>query len=182
MLPLLRSQLNALIARRSAFEAQARGLSGAQLRFRPAPGSWSISEVADHLLHVEREVVKASTKEGVERRGQRRTPRQWLASKAFRAITWLNIRIKVPAKVAGLVTPGSTPDLSAIWEEWRDVHERLELYLETIGPADLGDMAFRHPILGPTNVRGILPFFINHFDHHMRQVRRIRASAGFPGA
>lgn len=182
MLPILRSRLDAVLARRSNFEAQARGMSESQLRYQPAPGAWSISEVAEHLLHVEREVVKASTKQGVERRGQRRTLRQWLATKGFRAVTRLNIRIKVPGKVAGLVTPGSTPDLNALWSEWRDVHETLERYLETIGPADIDDMAFRHPIMGPTSVRGILPFFIQHFDHHMRQVRRIRGSVGFPGA
>jgi hypothetical protein len=182
MLPSLRSQLDAVMARRSNFEAQARGMSEAQLRFRPAPGAWSISEVADHLLHVEREVMKASTKQGVERRGQRRTLKQWLAAKGFRAVTRLNIRIKVPAKVAGLVTPGSAPDLNALWAEWRDTHDQLERYLETIGPANVDDMAFRHPIIGPTSVRGMLPFLVSHFDHHMRQVRRIRASAGFPGA
>lgn len=180
MLPSLRSRLDALIARRSNFEAQARGMSDAQLRFNPAPGAWSISEVAEHLLHVEREIIKASTKDGVERRRQRRTIKQWLAAKGFRAVTWLNIRIKVPAKVAGMVTPGSTPDLTALWAEWRDVHERFERYLETIGPADVGYMAFRHPIIGPTRVDGILPFVTQHFDHHMKQVSRIRASPGFP--
>lgn len=182
MLPALRSQLDAVVARRSGFEAQARGLSDAQLRFRPAPGSWSISEVAEHLLQVEREVVKAATKPGVERRGQRRTLKQWLLTKGFRAVTRFNIRIKVPAKVAGLVTPGSTPDVNALWTEWRDVHGRLEQYLETVGTANLDDMAFRHPVMGPTSVRGILPFFVRHFDHHMRQVRRIRSAPGFPRA
>ncbi|HUR92733.1 MAG TPA: DinB family protein [Gemmatimonadaceae bacterium] len=180
MLPSLRSQLDAVVARRSNFEAQARGMSEAQLRFRPAPGAWSISEVADHLMHAEKEAIKATTKDGVERRGQRRTLKQLLAAKGFRAVTWLNIRIKVPAKVAGLVTPGSTPDLNALWAQWRDAHDQLERYLETIGPGDVDYMAFRHPIMGPTRVDGILPFFTQHFDHHMKQVRRIRASPGFP--
>lgn len=156
-------------------------MSEAQLRFRPAPGAWSISEVADHLLHVEKEIIKASTKHGVERRRQRRTLKQWLAAKGFRAVTLLNIRIKVPAKVAGMVTPGSTPDLDALWAQWRDTHDQFERYFETIGSGDVGHMAFRHPIIGPTRVDGFLPFVTQHFDHHMKQVRRIRASPGFPG-
>lgn len=182
MLPSLRSQLDAVVARRSNFEAHVRGMSEAQLRFRPARGSWSVGEVAEHLLHVEREIVKASTRPDVQRRGQRRTPKQWLLTKGFRAVTLFNIRIKIPEKVAGLVTPGSTPDMAAIWKEWREMHEQLERFLDTLGPADVDDMAFRHPVMGPTSIGGILPFFINHFDHHMRQVRRIRAAAGFPGA
>lgn len=182
MQPLLRSQLDAVVARRSNFEAQARGLSEPQLRFRPAAGAWSISEVAQHLLQVEREITSASSKQGVERRGQRQTLREWIATKGFRTITRFNIRVKVPQKVAKLVTPNATPDLNALWGEWREVHERLGHFLETIGPAGMDDMAFRHPIMGPTSIRGLLPFFISHFDHHMRQVRRIRASAGFPAA
>ena len=103
-----------------------------------------------------------------------------MAAKAFRAVTWLDIRIKVPGKVARLVTPGTTVDINALWAEWRDLQDQLELYLEKVGPEDVGYMAFRHPIIGPTRVDGILPFVTQHFDHHMKQVRRIRASPGFP--
>ena len=180
MLPRLRSQLDAVVARRSTFEAQARGMSEAQLRFRPAPGAWSIGEVAQHLLQVEREVTRASSRPGVKRRGQRPTLKQWLAWKGFRTITRLNIRVKIPQAVVHLATPGSTPDMTALWAEWREVQAQLELFLASIGPRDLDDMAFRHPVLGPISIGGLLPFFTNHFDHHMRQVRRIRASEGFP--
>ncbi|CAN5668043.1 hypothetical protein BH23GEM1_BH23GEM1_10770 [soil metagenome] len=180
MLPRLRAQLDALVARRTKFEAETRALSEAQLRFRPAEGAWSIAEVAQHVLHVEREVAGAAMKPGVERRGRRRTPRELAGMIAFLAVVKLNFRIRVPQKVAGRVTPAVDPDMEQLWAEWGDVHAGLALYLATVGEQNYGEMAFRHPIMGPTSVRAMLPFFRNHFDHHMRQVRRIRATPGFP--
>ena len=182
MLPLLRTRFDALVDRRARFEADTRALSEAQLRFRPAEGAWSIAEVAQHVLHVEREVTKAAMKPGVERRGRKRAPREWAGMIVFLAVVKLNVRIRVPQKVAGRVTPTADPDMDALWSEWRELHADLARYLETVRGENLGDMAFKHPIVGPTSVRGMLPFLTRHFDHHMRQVRRIRRSAGFPRA
>lgn len=180
MLPRLRAQLDGLVARRARFEAETRALSETQLRFRPAEGAWSIAEVAQHVLHVEREVAKAAMKPGVERRGRTRTPRELAGMIAFLAIVKLNFRIRVPQKVAGRVTPATNPDMEALWSEWREVHERLGQHLETVRAENLGDMAFKHPIVGPTSIRRMLLFLLQHFDHHMRQVGRIRRSPDFP--
>jgi hypothetical protein len=180
VLPRLRAQLDGLVSRRARFEAETRALSEAQLRFRPAEGAWSIAEVAQHVLHVEREVTKAAMKPGVERRGRSRTPRELAGMIVFLAVVKLGVRIRVPQKVAGRVAPAADPDMDALWSEWREVHGNLESHLETVREENLGDMAFKHPIVGPTSIRGMLPFLLGHFDHHMRQMRRIRASRGFP--
>ena len=157
-------------------------MSEEQVRFRPAAGSWSIAEVAQHLLQVEREVSKAAMKPGVERRGRRRKPREWLGYMVFLAVVHLDWRIRVPQKVAGRVTPAAEPDVEQLWQEWRELHANLTRHLETMRAEDMEDMAFKHPILGPTSVRRMLPFMLQHFDHHMRQVDRIRRSPGFPSA
>lgn len=180
MLPGLRSQLDGLIERRSRFEAATRALTSKQLRFRPTDRSWSIAEVAAHLLQVEREVAKAAMKTGVERRGRKRKPREWLGYIVFLAVVHLGWRIRVPRKVAGRVTPAADPDMDELWREWSELHAKLAAHLETVRAGNLGDMAFKHPIVGPTSVRRMLPFMLQHFDHHMRQVRRIRSSRGFP--
>lgn len=182
MLPRLRASLDELVAKHARFEAGTRALSEAQLRFRPAVGAWSIAEVAQHLLQVEREVVKAAAKPGVERSGRKRNAAEWIGFLMFRAIVRLNVRIKVPRRVAGRVTPASDPDMDTLWAEWSEVRARLESYLESLRPVDLRLMAFKHPIMGPTSVKGVLQFFHQHFDHHMRQVARIRRSPDFPRA
>ncbi len=182
MLQRLKAEFEGLVARRAAFEAETRALSESQLRFRPAEGSWSIAEVAHHVLHVEREVAKAAEKPGVERRGRRRNPREWIGFGVFLAIVSFDFRIKVPQAVAGRVTPETNPDVDVIWSDWRTVHASLARYLETVHERGLGEMAFKHPIIGPTKVLGLLPFLRKHFDHHMRQVQRIRGAPGFPSA
>lgn len=182
MLPRLRAQLDGVIGRRTRFETETRALSERQLRFRPAVGSWSIAEVAQHLLHVEREVTKAAAKPGVERRGRKRTPKELMGYGVFLAIVHLHGRIRVPQKVAGRVTPATNPDAERVWVEWGETHADLACYLETVREENLREMAFKHPIMGPTSVSGMLSFFRKHFDHHMRQVGRIRRSPGFPGA
>lgn len=182
MLPRLRAQFDALATRRANFETGTRALSEAQLRFRPAEGAWSIAEVAQHVLHVEREVTKAAMQPGVERRGRRRTPREWARRIAFLAIVKLSLRIRVPQKVADRVTPAADPDMDALWPEWSELHENLARHLGIVREENLGDMAFKHPIIGPTSIRGMLPFLTQHFDHHTRQVDRIRRSPRFPRA
>lgn len=180
MLPQLRADLDAVTGRKARFEAETRSLSERQLRFRPAEGSWSIAEVAQHLLHVEREVTRAAAKPGTERRGRKRSAREWVGLAAFLAVIHLKVRIRVPQRVARRVTPSADPDMDQLWIEWHEVHANLARYLETVRAEDLDDMAFRHPIMGPTSVRRMLPFFRQHFDHHLRQVKRIRAAPGFP--
>lgn len=182
MLPALRTGFDTLSRKRTSFEAQTRALSEVQLRFRPDEGSWSIAEVAHHLLHVEREITRAASKPGVERRRRRRTAREWVGYLIFLAVVHLHARIKVPEKVAKLVTPSANPDMDQLWLDWTDLHAKLAGYLETVREDDLELMAFRHPIMGPTSVKGMLSFFLSHFDHHMRQVRRIRRSPDFPRA
>lgn len=182
MLPGLQSQLDSLIEKRSRFEAATRALSESQVRFRPATGSWSIAEVAQHVLQVEREVTKAAMKPGVERRGRRRKLKEWLGYVTFLAVVHFDWRIRVPQKVAGRVTPAAVPDMRALWREWGELHANLALHLETVRAENLDEMAFKHPIVGPTPVRRMLPFMLMHFDHHMRQVGRIRRAPGFPAA
>lgn len=179
MLPRLRSQLDDLFKQHAAFAAETQALSDEQLRFRPAAGAWSIAEVAQHVFHVEREVTRAAAKPGVERRGRGRTIREWIGFALFLAIVHFNVRIRIPEKVVGRVTPNSEPEMAPLWRQWDDVHASLERFLETVTPGELSDMAFKHPIMGPTTVRGMLPFLLKHFNHHMRQVERIRRSAGF---
>lgn len=182
MLQQLQAQLDALVAKRSRFEVETRALSEGQLRFRPAEGSWSIAEVAQHILHVEREVMKAASRPDVARHGHARNFREWMGLGVFLAIVLCGVRIKVPPKVAGLVTPAANPDIEILWSEWAQMHRTIERYMERVREENLREMAFRHPIIGPTSVRGLLPFLAKHFDHHMRQVGRIRRSAGFPAA
>lgn len=157
-------------------------MSESQLRFRPDVGAWSIAEVAQHLLQVEREVTRAATKPDVERRGHTRSAREWIGLGLFLAIVRLNMRVRIPQEVAGRVTPRSDPEIDSLWREWSEVQANLERFLQTVTPSELAQMAFKHPIIGPTPVKGMLSFLLKHFNHHMRQVERIRRSTGFPRA
>ena len=43
---------------REALLGEVRGLSGAELAFRPAPDRWSIGEILDHLCLAERSITR----------------------------------------------------------------------------------------------------------------------------
>jgi len=180
MLVELQHRYDLLAQRQRQFEAATINLSEAELRFRPAPGSWSIAEVARHMLDVEYQVTRAATKPGVNRRMPKPTPRERMGMVMFQAITLFGIRIRIPRAVSDRVTPHAEPDMDALWREWREVRENLRTFLEAMTAETLTDLAYRHPIVGPTPVKGMLSFLTKHFDHHMKQVSRIRASPGFP--
>ena len=65
-------------------------------------------------------------------------------------------------------------------EEQADARTSLEVYLDSTPASKLSETMFRHPIAGPMNVEQSLLFVTRHFDHHRRQISRIRRSGAFP--
>ena len=183
MIEPLRTRFNGLERAREATEAQLSALTPAQVAFRVHDRAWTVGEVLDHVVRVERQVLEGARKPGVERTVWRKRPFR-------RVLTWLvfglGVRIKVPERVRH-VTPERGADLDQARAKWNDVRREWREFLSTVSPDQLGQLAIKHPLAGPFTYRDVLKFMEWHLRHHRRQIGRITraaasaAPAGGPG-
>jgi uncharacterized damage-inducible protein DinB len=176
MLAANRTRFAALERRRQALLGELETLGDSALSFRPAPGTWSLLEVVHHLVLVERGILQPVQDEPAQPR-RRRNLRERVGCAAVWLVFKLGLRVKIPTK---RVRP--QPGLSLSWldREWSASRTSLEAYLDSTPASKPSETMFRHPIGGPMNVEQTLLFLTRHFDHHRRQISRIRRSGAFP--
>jgi uncharacterized damage-inducible protein DinB len=177
VIAVLARRFERLESARHEVESEFASLSREQLAFRPHAGSWTLVEVLDHIVLVERTVLGGARKPGVNRS-------QWRHKPLRRFLTWvvfgLGIRIRVPSRVKQVV-PQTNPDPAEVLARWKEVRADMRSFLETLESAQLGDLAIKHPIAGPFAYRNFLAFLEWHLKHHRRQIGRLRGAPGFPG-
>jgi uncharacterized damage-inducible protein DinB len=151
-------------------------LDDSALSFRPAPGTWSILEVVHHLVLVEQGIMRAAH-DGPAQSRRRKNLRERVGCAAVWLVFKLGLRVKIPTN---RVRPQPGLSLSRLEQEWAASRTSLEAYLDSTPAAKRSETMFRHPIGGPMNVEQTLLFLTRHFDHHRRQISRIRRSGAFP--
>lgn len=166
----------ALERRKGDLLARLGALTPAQRNFRPDAGSWSTLQVAEHLALSEKEVV-AILRKGLPEHRKRRTLKDRFAYHAVLAFMASPVKIKAPLKS---ILPPADLEMEEVAAEWEQI--RRDLVAELDGVTDLGEPIIAHPVAGPADARQTLRFLTAHFDHHLRQVRRIRAHRDFPAA
>ena len=176
MLSALQVHFDGLEQRRHALLAELERCTPEQRSFRSEEGVWSLGEVAHHLLLVEQGIL------GVLFDGGRAPPvsrgvRDRIGRAAVRLVFALGIRVKVPVRG---VRPKGNVSLEEIRWQWDDTRAALAGYLEGITEATLRRPILGHPIAGPMDVLQGLVFLTQHFDHHLRQIARIRRATAFP--
>lgn len=179
MIEPLATRFDGLERAREATETQLSALTPAQAAFRVHDAAWTVAEVLDHVVRVERLVLEGARKPGVQRTvWRRRRVRRMLTSLVF----GLGVRIKVPERVKH-VTPERGADLERVRARWGDVRAEWRQFLSTVTPDQLDMLAIKHPLAGPFTYRDVLKFLEWHLRHHRRQIGRItRAAAAAPAA
>lgn len=173
MIEPLGSSFQRLEQSRSEIEAQISGFTPAQLSFRQQDGAWTIAEVLDHVVRVERTVLEGARKPGVQRAA-------WRPRRFRRVVTWLvfrvGLRIKIPERVKQ-VRPQAGADPHEVRARWGFLRAEWREFLSTLTADQLGHLAIKHPIAGPFSYRDVLKFLEWHLRHHRRQIGRIAREA-----
>ena len=177
MLPILAKHWDALESRRQALLGKLAATSPAGLAFRPAPGAWSLEDVAQHLWLVEKGAVHI-LRDRFDKPPIARDPLSPVKIAAMRLLVPRGIRIKAPVKE---IIPQHRVPVDVLRDEWERTRAALRGLLEQVTPDRLGTRIFRHPIFGPMTIAESAEFVWRHHDHHLHQVRRIRGAEGFPG-
>ena len=169
MLPRLKRRFSAIEQQRSALVTALRGHDPEALAFKPAPESWSVVEVVEHLVIAEELSLKALEKPLPPDRGSllRSTFRINLIRGAFR---YLSVRVKAPS---ARLMPTGTAALSDLLNRWDAARTRLGMVVEAITPATRSERRWRHPLAGWLTTEQWLAFIYSHVAHHQKQMGRI---------
>lgn len=179
-MPALADALDRLDRDRQAVLAALDAMTPAQRAFRPAADAWSADDVADHLAKAETgllSIVEGQVAAGDARRDLGKP--SWVKQKMVEAFMRSNRRVKMPSAVVDRVAPTGAPfaesraALAACGDRWHALAAAFPTALESVG-------VFAHPVAGPLSASGSARFAGSHLDHHLRQLIRIRAAAGFP--
>lgn len=165
----LDQQRNRLLERLDAF-------TPAQLAYQPAPTSWSMAGVVQHLVLVEEGVVRTARRMA-DSIPSRSSLGVQLRYRVLIGIMHSGIRVQSPVPTIIPIGHISPADLRPRWDAAR---RALAEYVEERTQGEPGRPAFRHPRTGWISVAQGLRFIEAHCDHHLRQIDRIRRAEGFP--
>ena len=180
-MPDLRPALDDLDATREAFLARVDALTDDQRAFRPAPGTWSPVEIAEHVWRVEAGLARGLDKQvqaGNDRRdlGPRRPGGM---DRLTAAMQGGEARMRMPERAAPYIAPQG-----ASWDEvragWRATGDEWRRVVATVpdGLADVGVLS--HPLAGPLTPAEGARFAALHAEHHGHQLDRVEADPAFP--
>jgi uncharacterized damage-inducible protein DinB len=170
------SKLDELDKLKNETEAECRRLSDEELRFRPDPNSWSVLQVIEHLVLVER-MTLVSIKKG-EQRVQRQKNRN-LATKVrslvLKAALLLPFKYTAPAVVEVKDEPES-PD--QLFDSWDEARKALRAWIAGASEELMQKELFRHPIAGMMTPLQAVEFIKAHLIHHRKQLLKLIRQAG----
>ena len=139
-----------------------------QWHFRPAEGKWSVAELAEHIVLVEKRVMGAlAPSEGGTSPKRDATVR--------RVVPDRSTKVEAPAPVS----PRGRFATPAAWEEeFRAVRARTIHWLETT--SEPRGVAFTHFIFGPLDGYQWTLFASAHLERHLNQLEEIMQHPTFP--
>lgn len=164
MTPRAARLLDALAAHRAAFAARLDALPEAVVHAAPAPGAWSLAQLAEHLVRIDAGLEVAGPPASAAVRAT-----SGARSRALAGVLSLPVRIPAPPSAAG-VMPSADPRWPEVRAQWGKVRAGWRA-----APAAGDAVAYRHPLAGPFLFEDALRFLLAHHRHHDAQVERTLA-------
>ncbi len=139
---------------------------GAQAHAPLGPDEWSLAQVMDHLVLVERGLLVslARAKEPMPPATPESEQRKRLYAEALAS----GKRYEVPTPT---VEPTLNPDLEQLLRDWDKLRSKMRSRIESNGLPDDETLIFDHPIGGAMNARESIAFLADHLVYHQRRVQ-----------
>ncbi len=145
-------------------------LSETQAHASPGPGEWSVVQVLEHMVIIERRVLEAVQKQIA---GSNLRP---AGLKARFRIILLKLALRFRKKIkAPAILPEPAGDRSlAEWQrEWEKSRQQWHKMLGNVPETLLDKAVFKHPLAGYFTLAQTLDFITEHTRHHVPQVQRL---------
>jgi DinB superfamily len=189
--------------------AMVQGLSQAQMDYAPAPGTWSIGEVVDHLI-LSVDIIRVDIAELIELVKTGKPPLLYRSAGEFNITTFfipkcmlpflevpfnfLGIFVPdsvreffvryrlIPARAADTATPRQGRSVAELHDGLRSSLEELEALFAANPNLDYDKMVHQHPLLGTQNVPHLLYIMGLHEERHQAQISDLLTDSRFPMA
>jgi DinB superfamily len=189
--------------------AMVQGLSQAQMDYSPAPGTWSIGEVLDHLI-LSVDIIREDVAELIELDKAGKQPLLYRSAAEFNITTFFIpkcmlpflevpfnflgmfvpdsvreffVRYRLlPARAADTATPRPGRSTAELRDGLRSSLEELEALFAANPNLDYDKMIHQHPLLGTQNVPHLLYIMGLHEERHQSQISDSLTNSQFPKA
>jgi hypothetical protein len=169
--------LSALHASRKLFLDAVQGLSDAQLKWKPDAKTWSVMEIAEHVVASEQFLSEAAQKALASPAdpARRKTNPREMDAKVLAGAADRSQKAQAPD---GLVPKGRFRTIGELTAEFRRLRDRNIAFIrETtadlrshFAPAPMGDLDALQWYL----------FMAGHTERHVAQIQELKANPGFP--
>lgn len=204
---MLKANLERFRSIRARTLAMVQGLAQAQMDYSPAPGTWSIGEVVDHLI-LSVDIIREDIAELIELTKTGKQPLLYRSAADFNITTFfipkcalpflevpfnfLNIFVPdsvreffvryrlIPARAADTATPRQGRSTAELLDGLRSSLEATEALLAANPNLDYDKMIHQHPLLGTQNVPHLLYTMGLHEERHQSQIAAFLTSSHFP--
>lgn len=128
---------------------------------------WSLLQVIEHVVIVERGVLIALMRGGPE------LPKRTPVNNLKRRMVWsiMRLAVKVPVPVPE-VNPSPEPDREKLLAEWAKIRTKMSRAIESEGFQPLAHV-FNHPVAGPLSAEESLEFLLNHLTYHRLRTQKL---------
>jgi len=152
-----------------------RGLSPAQLQYKPAPDRWSVAECLEHIITVEGFIV-ANIEKTLQRAADSTGPVMG-DDDIVRMVPDRSFRVKGPERFM----PTARWPHGKLVSEFEAVRRRSAEFAANT-TVELRQHTFPHPIFGPCDCYQWLLLIAAHGERHRLQAEEVMADSGFPRA
>lgn len=155
------------------------GLSQAQADWKPGEKDWSVGEIVHHLTIAEIATGKLTTKltrEADAAGGLRPFPAD------LRAFARLHAESAGAADAPQVVWPERGRPIAGLIADMKATRERSRQSIEKLATVDPRPLVFKHFRLGDLDLSQWWQLQAQHDGIHLRQIREVKASPGFPKA
>lgn len=176
MLPSLHKRFTVLENTRAQLLKELKRLHESQLAFKSAPEAWSILEVVEHLILVERASLSYLHKKRGDLASLKKLGRVDSAWRCFLLACALRspLKFKAPAKS---VLPNSGQSLHELQTEWEELRLQWRTTLESLTPDMMRLPLSGHPVAGRFTAAQGLFWMAEHMRHHLKQIARIQKTS-----
>ncbi|MEM1324550.1 MAG: DinB family protein [Bacteroidota bacterium] len=148
------------------------GYSDATLNRAPKENAWSVFQTMHHLILSERMSLKYIKK---KLSFEPKLKKAGIGEKMRSALVNNYLRSPLKRKAPTYISGENLPTDSSFWDvvkTWKTDREALRLYLSEL-PDDLFDKEiYKHPFGGRLSLDAMLSFFQQHYERHLKQIRR----------
>lgn len=136
-------------------------------------GKWTIIQILDHLLIVEKEILLSIQKKSAE--PTLKTVKMRNHFYAFLVKIYLRSGKKVKAPSI-LPEPTNTAELMQLRQEFDVVRKNTLDFIKAFPDDKKNKLIFRHPLAGMFTLKQTVSFLADHWDHHQPQIKKLKSA------